>query len=67
MVTIAKSLFQDKSSVFLEYPSINFQQDINFLTKYLRMSDWNPQEAIEKIIYAYRLKASMSCLIMEII
>ncbi|KAJ6649903.1 Alpha-tocopherol transfer protein-like [Pseudolycoriella hygida] len=30
-----------------DFPLINFQQDVNFLTKHLYANDWNPQEAKE--------------------
>lgn len=43
----------------LDYPSINFQQDIHFLTKYLFANDWNATEAVKKIVQSYRLKVSI--------
>lgn len=40
----------------LDYPSINFQQDVDFLTKYLYANDWNARDAIKKIVQLYRIK-----------
>lgn len=44
------------NSIPLDYPSINFQQDIDFLTKYLYANDWNARDAIKKIVQLYRIK-----------
>lgn len=48
------------SQLSSDYPSINIQQNVNFLTKYLYANDWNAQDAIKKIVQQYRLKVSAS-------
>lgn len=40
------------------YPSIRFQTENYFLTKYLRYADWNPRKAFEAIRRHYELKVS---------
>ncbi|XP_037024687.1 clavesin-1 [Bradysia coprophila] len=39
-----------------DYRHIRFQQDVNFLTKFLYANDWNAEEALNKIVNSYRLK-----------
>lgn len=43
----------------LDYPHIRFQQDVNYLTKFLYANDWNAVEAVNKIKNSYRLKVSV--------
>lgn len=38
------------------YPSIRFQTDNFFLTKYLRYTDWNSRKAFEAMCRYYELK-----------
>lgn len=48
---------------FVDCQHIRFQQDVNFLTKFLYANDWNAEEALNKIVNSYRLKVSDSRII----
>ena len=42
--------------LFTECPSIYWQTDVNFLTKYLRLRDWDVKKAFDVIKRIYKIK-----------
>lgn len=51
-----KKAMDELRDLFALNPKINFQTDDYFLTKFLRVYDWNAQAAYDAIVFLYELK-----------